>query len=263
MIEHPHLHCIVTGGALAKDEQRWTSCARGYLFPVRALSQVFRGKYCDLLGRACEQGRLLGAESLPLLASPDSFLRYLRGLQQRAWVVYAKRPFAGPEQVIEYIGRYTHRVALSNQRIVSLGSDTVSFRWKDYRADGQLKVMTLAAHEFIRRFQLHVLAPEFVRIRHYGILANGHRKSKLARCRELLASRAEVYRQAEGRAGTAIPEGQPTEEEEGAVCAACGVGRMQRRVEWPPVCGPPRMAQSAVNAHSPYLSAARFSPTIS
>jgi hypothetical protein len=249
MSEHPHLHCIVTGGALSKDGNRWASCARGYLFPVRALSPVFRGKYCSYLECAFEQRRLLGAESLPMLASRDSFLRYLHGLKERAWVVYAKRPFAGPEQVIEYIGRYTHRVAISNQRIVALESNTVSFRWKDYRDEAQVKVMTLSAHEFIRRFLLHVLPPEFVRIRHYGILANGRRKSKLARCRELLASGAQVYGQENAKTEATAPEVQPTDE--GTVCERCGVGRMQRRGDLPPACGPPHTTGRVISVHSP------------
>jgi putative transposase/transposase-like zinc-binding protein len=250
MSEHPHLHCIVTGGALSKDESRWTSCRRGYLFPVRALSQVFRGKYCNFLRRAFEHGRLRGAEALPMLASGESFLRYLHELKQQAWVVYAKRPFAGPEQVIEYIGRSTHRVAISNQRIVALESNTVSFRWKDYRDGGRVKVMTLSAQEFIRRFLLHVLPPEFVRLRHYGVLANGRRKSKLARCRELLASGAEVYGQEKAKTEAATPEVQPTENE-GTVCERCGVGRMQRRGDLPPACGPPHTTARVMSVHSP------------
>jgi len=257
LIEHPHLHCIVTGGALAKNEHRWTSCARGYLFPVRALAQVFRGKYCDSLRHAFDHGRLLGAESVSVLASRENFLRYLHELKQRAWVVYAKRPFAGPKQIIEYLGRYTHRVAISNQRLVAVAQKTVSFRWRDYRAEGQVKVMTLAAHEFIRRFLLHVLPPEFVRIRHYGILANGRRKAKLARCRELLASRAEVSCQAAAAASAVQPI-----EEKSMACEHCGVGRMQRRTELPPTCGPPPTTGRVMSVHSPYLSE-RFSPTIS
>ena len=237
LVEHPHLHCIVTGGALARDESRWTSCGRGYLFPVRALSQVFRGKYCDSLRHAFAQKQLLDAESVPVLASRESFLHYLHGLKQQAWVVYAKRPFAGPEQVIEYLGRYPDRVAISNHRVVAVEQNTVSFCWKDYRADGQVKVMTLAAHEFIRRFLLHVLPPEFVRLRHYGILANGRRKIKLARCRELLSSHAAMCRQETEQLDAAMPDVPPPDER--AVCEHCGVGRMRRRAELPPTCGPP------------------------
>lgn len=250
LVEHPHLHCLVTGGALAKDESRWTSCTRGYLFPVRALSQVFRGKYCDFLKRAFAQEQLLGAESLPMLASRESFLRYLHDLQQPAWVVYAKRPFAGPEQVIEYLGRYTHRVAISNQRLITVDEHTVSFRWKDYRDGGRVKVMTLSADEFIRRFLLHVLPPEFVRLRHYGILANGRRQSKLGRCRELLGAGAEVSRQAQEPPDIMPPDVLPAEEER-AVCEQCGSGRMQRRAELPPSCGPPDTAERVRSVDSP------------
>ena len=228
LVEHAHVHCIVTGGALARDGSRWTRCRVGYLFPVRALSQVFRGKYCALIERAHERGELKGIGAVPVLTSAQAFADYLRELREKAWVVYAKRPFAGPAQVIEYVGRYTHSVALSNHRIVAMDDETVSFRWKDYRDGEQVKVMRLAASEFIRRFLSHVLPSEFVRIRHYGILANGRRKEKLARCRELLAA----------------PEGKPqsraqqalvneASDDEAARCERCMVGRMQRREELP------------------------------
>jgi len=238
MIEHPHLHCIVTGGALSKDGCRWQSCRPGYLFPVRALSQVFRGKYCAMLQRAFDRGELQGIESLSILASPANFARYLNELRKSSWVVYAKRPFAGPTQVIEYVGRYTHRIAISNRRIVGMDDATVSFQWKDYRAEAQVKVMTLVAAEFIRRYLLHVLPAEFVRIRHYGILANGRRKSKLARCRELLVAQGASLPQvaAERQNAEDVETG-----DEHQVCESCGVGRMYRREEWPHSCGPPQV----------------------
>lgn len=160
----------------------------------------------------------------------------------------------------KYTAKPTHRVAISNHRIVGVEQNAVSFRWKDYRADGRVKVMTLSADEFIRRFRLHVLPPEFVRIRHYGVLANGRRKSKLARCRELLASRAEVY--GEARAETATPEVEPAGGES-TVCENCRVGRMQRLADLPPICGPPPATVRAASVQSPYLSGPRFSPTIS
>jgi predicted Zn-ribbon and HTH transcriptional regulator len=238
MCEHAHVHCIVTGGALARDGSRWTSCRAGYLFPVRALSQVFRAKYCALLKRAFDQGTLHGSESLAILTSAESFADYHRGLREKAWVVYAKRPFAGPQQVIEYVGRYTHRVAISNRRIVGVDQATVSFRWKDYRDGEQVKVMRLAAGEFIRRFLAHVLPPEFVRIRHYGILANGRRKEKLARCRELLAGH-HVDRSASERPTGADPQEVRDETEQQQRCERCGIGWMQRREELPLKCVAP------------------------
>jgi hypothetical protein len=226
MCEHPHVHCIVTGGALTKDGSRWMSCRAGYLFPVRALSQVFRGKYCALIERAYERGELEGRGAVAVLTSAESFRDYQRELRQKTWVVYAKRPFAGPQLVIEYVGRYTHRVAISNNRIVGMDDRTVSFRWKDYRDGEQVKVMRLAASEFIRRFFQHVLPSEFVRIRHYGILANGRRKEKLARCRELLAGLAD--KTSSTKEQTLFDEASCDEAEQ---CEQCGVGRMQRRAE--------------------------------
>ena len=151
---HPHLHCIVTGGALSFDQQRWQSAPAGYLFPVRALSQVFRGKYLDGLRQAWASQAL---NRPPSLAQAGTFAALLGRLRRRDWVVYAKQPFAGPEQVVAYLGRYTHRVALSNRRLLSLEHAQVGFRWKDYRDGGQQKVMTLPVEEFIRRFLLHVL----------------------------------------------------------------------------------------------------------
>ena len=241
LVEHPHLHCIVTGGALSKDGQRWRSCKPGYLFPVRALSAVFRGKYCALLERAYRGGHLAGGESLPELSSEQRFTALLRRLREQAWVVYAKRPFASPTQVISYIGRYTHRVAISNSRITDISEGRVSFRYKDYRDGERQKVMTLEAAEFIRRFLQHVLPPEFVRIRHYGLLANGRKHEKLQRCRELLES-GESRRLERASQETDSVDGVDAEVER---CEQCGVGRMMRREELPPNCGPPRCFQQS------------------
>src|SRR5712691_1399183 len=185
--QHLHLHCVVTGGALAQDGARWIAAPPGFLFPVRALAKVFRGKYLGALQRAFTTGKLVFAGSLASLADPAAFAAWLQELRQPDWVVYAKRPFAGPTQVLEYLGRYTHRVALSNERLVSSTDGVVRFRWKDYADGNRVKVMTLAAEEFIRRFLLHVVPGGFVRIRHFGFLANRARRTKLARCRALLA----------------------------------------------------------------------------
>jgi hypothetical protein len=185
--QHPHVHCIVTGGALARDGSRWIPAPPGFLFPVRALAKVFRGKYLATLRHALAAGHLRFAGSTAPLAAPAAFTAWLAELRRQAWVVYAKPPFAGPTQVLDYLGRYTHRVALSNERLVRHTDGVVHFRWKDYADGGRVKIMTLEAAEFIRRFLLHVVPDRFVRIRHFGLLANRTRKAKLARCRQLLA----------------------------------------------------------------------------
>ena len=179
LVQHLHLHCIVTGGALAPDGSRWMSAKPGFLFPVRALAQVFRAKYLDALQAAVAAGTLR-------LDEPAAGAALFAQLRQHDWVVYAKRPFAGPEQVLDYLGHYTHRVALSNERLLSLDDGLVRFRWKDYADGDRPKVMALPAAEFIRRFLLHVVPDRFVRIRHFGLLANRSRQAKLARCRDLL-----------------------------------------------------------------------------
>ena len=185
--QHLHLHCVVPGGALAQDGARWIAAPPGFLFPVRALARVFRGKYLQALHRAFTAGRLRFAGALAALADPEAFATWLRDLRRHDWVVYAKRPFAGPTQLLEYLGRYTHRVAISDERLVSHTDGVVRFRWRDYADGDRVKIMTLAAEEFIRRFLLHVVPGGFVRIRHFGFLANRTRHAKLARCHALLA----------------------------------------------------------------------------
>ena len=185
--QHLHVHCVVTGGALARDGSRWIPAPPRFLFPVRALATVFRGKYLAALRHAFAAGQLRFAGSTASLAAPAAFAAWLAHLRQQAWVVYAKQPFAGPGQVLDYLGRYTHRVALSNERLVRHADSVVHFRWKDYADGDRLKVMALDAAEFIRRFLLHVVPDRFVRIRHFGLLANRTRKAKLARCRQFLA----------------------------------------------------------------------------
>jgi hypothetical protein len=186
--QHLHLHCVVTGGALARDGSHWIPAPRGFLFPVRALAQVFRGKYLAALRRAWAAGQLRFAGSTASLASPDAFTAWLAALRRQPWVVYAKQPFAGPAQVLDYLGRYTHRVALSNDRLVRHADGLVHFRWKDYADGDRVKVMALEAAEFIRRFLLHIVPDRFVRIRHFGLLANRARRASLARCRHLLTA---------------------------------------------------------------------------
>jgi hypothetical protein len=187
LTQHVHVHCIVTGGALARDRMRWLPARPDFLFPVRALATVFRGRYLAGLRRAFDQGDLHLTGSLATLAEPAAFAAWLAALRRQAWVVYCKPPFAGPEHVLAYLGRYTHRVAISNDRLVTLTEGRVRFRWRDYADRDRVKVMELDAEEFLRRFLLHVVPDGFVRIRHFGLLANRHRAAKLAQCRALLA----------------------------------------------------------------------------
>src|SRR6516165_10490290 len=186
LLHHPHLHCVVPGGGLSPDGTRWISCRDGFFLPVRVLSWLFRRLFLEKLVDAFDAGKLEFFSSLESLRHRSSFLDYLAPLRQADWVVYAKRPFAGPEQVLDYVGRYTHRVAISNNRLLDIDHGKVTFRYKDYRHEAQQKTMTLQAEEFIRRFLLHVLPAGFQRIRYYGFLANRYREQKLAHCRELL-----------------------------------------------------------------------------
>ena len=185
---HPHLHCIVPGGGISPDQTRWIACPPGFFLPVRVLSRRFRELFLQQLHSAFAAGELRFSGALADLADAASFAVQLGALARIEWVVYAKRPFAGPEQVLGYLGRYTHRVAIANSRLVEIADTQVSFTWKDYRQDGKAKVMTLSADEFIRRFLQHTVPDGFHRIRHIGFLANRHRTEKLALCRELLAA---------------------------------------------------------------------------
>jgi hypothetical protein len=185
---HPHLHCVVAGGGLSPDGERWIACKPGFFLSVRVLSRLFRRLLLAALQKAFDEGQLRFFSELEPLHAPTAFSRYLDPLRDAEWVVYAKPPFGGPRQVLEYLGRYTHRVAISNQRLLSLDHGQVTFQWKDYRHANKRKVMTLAGEEFIRRFLLHALPPGFVRIRYYGLLANCRRKPSLALCRKRLAT---------------------------------------------------------------------------
>jgi hypothetical protein len=177
---------VVTGGGLSADGSQWISCRTGFFLPVGVLSRLFRRLFLECLLKAFDASKLEFFSSLESLRDRSSFLDYLAPLREIEWVVYAKRPFAGPDQVLDYVGRYTHRVAISNNRLLDIAEGKVSFRYKDYRHDAQQKTMTLEAEEFIRRFLLHVLPEGFQRIRYYGLLANRYREQKLALCRELL-----------------------------------------------------------------------------
>lgn len=188
MTHHPHVHGIVPGGGLSPDGKRWIACRPGFFLSVRVLSRLFRRRFLEELEKAHRAGQLRCFGEHAGLADTTAFVRWLAPLRKCEWVVYAKRPFAGPEAVLAYLSRYTHRVAISNRRLVSLDGQEVTFRWKDYRTKGRIrpKTMTLAADEFMRRFLLHVLPHGFHRIRHYGLLANAGRREHLATVRALL-----------------------------------------------------------------------------
>ena len=190
---HPHVHCVVTGGGLSCDPAgtidaapRWVACRPGFFLPVRVLSRVFRGQFLDGLKGLFAAGQLLLPGRLQRLAEPTARAAWWKGLYAQDWVVYSKPPFGGPEQVLKYLARYTHRVAISNSRLESLDDGRVTFRVKDYADGGRPKRLTLDAVEFLRRFVQHVLPRAFVKLRHYGLLANGQRQARLAVCRRLL-----------------------------------------------------------------------------
>jgi hypothetical protein len=240
--QHVHLHGLVTAGGLSPDRRCWLPAKKRFLFPVRALARVFRGKYLELLARACRRGELAFGGSTAGLADHRVFARFVAALRRAEWVVYAKPPFAGPEQVIAYLGRYTHRVAISNERLEALEDDHVSFRWRDYRDGGRRKTMRLEAVEFIRRFLLHVLPPGFLRIRHYGLFANRHRRAKMGCCRMLLAQPEPAARPKESVAAMM----RRFTGRDILACQHCGEGRLrmvavlspQRRAS-PRATGPP------------------------
>ncbi len=190
MTHHPHVHGIVPGGGLSLDGERWVACRPGFFLSVRVLSRLFRRLFLEKLSNAYQAGQLQFFGEHQALAKTEAFNQWLKPLRQCEWVVYAKRPFAGPAAVLAYLSRYTHRVAIANSRLIAMDERGVTFKWKDYRAKGKdrHKIMTLATDEFMRRFLLHVLPSGFHRIRYYGLIANAGRKDNLVRVRELLTS---------------------------------------------------------------------------
>jgi len=218
LTHHPHVHGIVPGGGLSPDGQRWVACKPGFFLPVRVLSRLFRRLFLERLCAAHQAGEVKCLGLLQPLIDPQAFAEWLQPLRQQEWVVYAKRPFAGPDAVLAYLSRYTHRVAISNSRLIAHDERGVTFKWKDYRDKGRTrhKTMTLATDEFIRRFLLHVLPTGFHRIRHYGLFANAFRAENLARARQLL--------DCEPAPGSANHAADVTEQENSGpfVCPACG-----------------------------------------
>ncbi|HET6252137.1 MAG TPA: IS91 family transposase [Tepidisphaeraceae bacterium] len=214
---HPHLHCVIPGGGLSPDGSQWIGCRPGFFLPVRVLSKVFRGKFIDLLKRARAAGRLLGVEC------NRDFNRLLNASVKHDWVVYAKPPFGGPEQVLKYLSRYTHRIAISNRRLAAIDDQTVTFNYKDYAHGNRPRTMTLDGAEFLRRFLLHAVPSGFMRIRHFGLLANRCRGENLAACRRLLSVPDSL---ASGPTPTPPAAPSPAGSSTHACCPACGRGRL-------------------------------------
>ena len=236
LLPHPHLHCLVPGGGLAPDGRRWIACRPGFFLPVRVLSRLFRRRFLEGLEKLFRKGRLQLAGALQPLADPGTFARRMAELRAVEWVVYAKPPCAGPAQVLEYLGRYTHRVAIANHRLRSLEEGQVSFQWRDYRHPQHPKLMRLEAAEFIRRFLLHVLPRRFQRIRYYGLLRRRDRRRQLALCRQLLSAPAPAPAPAPASYQERYEKltGQSLWE-----CPVCHQGRMIRIERLSPSHGPP------------------------
>ncbi len=250
LVHHPHLHCVIPGGGLSPDGADWIACPNGFFLPVSVLSRLFRGKMLAALTERFAADRLQFHGALSELADPARFRALCDQLRNTEWVVYSKPPFGGPEQVLKYLARYTHRVAIANSRITAADSDSVSFRYKDYKRGGHRhRVMKLDAVEFLRRFLQHVLPARFVRIRHYGFLANRARKQKLPLCRRLIAQATghnlSTSSESDLKASLEVPG------DDGERCPACHAGTMRRiqdfraQPTWeyqPPPRGPPDTA---------------------
>jgi hypothetical protein len=224
LLHHPHVHCVVPAGGLAVEGSAWVACREGFFLPVRVLSRVYRGKFIAFLKRAHERGQLLFHGNLRPLADRAVLEQLIDQSVQKEWVVYAKPPFGGPAQVLKYLARYTHRVAIANGRLLRLEDGKVTFRWKDYAHGSRQSTMTLDATEFIRRFLLHVLPSGFVRIRYYGFLANRFRAENLARCRKLLSLRLSAEDPTPQSRETVDA---PSAEKDVARCPLCKQGHMR------------------------------------
>ena len=238
LTHHPHVHGIVPGGGLALDADRWVPCRPGFFLPVRVLSRLFRRRFLEEVHRLHRDGQLKFFAEHAQLSDPATFAEWLAPMRQCEWVVYAKRPFAGPEAVLAYLSRYTHRVAISNSRLVTLDDRGVTFRWKDYRLQGatRYKTMTLGTDEFIRRFLLHVLPSGFHRIRHYGLLANARRRQHIATARKLLHQPTPIPATGSDPHSAASSATRPA-----FLCRHCGAPMIiiQTFVRTQPIRGPP------------------------
>lgn len=226
LLLHPHLHCVIPGGGLSFDGKRWLSCHNGFFLPVRVLSRLFRGKFLAQLHQAFDHNELDFHGRLQDLNHPKAWESWLEPLRNKPWVVYAKPPFGGPRQVLKYLARYTHRVAISNQRLLSADNGKVTFRWKDYANGNRQRNMTLDAVEFLRRFLLHVLPKGFMRVRYYGFLANRNRAEKLTRIRRLLGQHSDFINSESSDEATAHETNPEEASDTSELCPACKKGRL-------------------------------------
>jgi hypothetical protein len=223
LLHHPHLHCVLPGGGLSPDHKTWKCCRPGFFLPVRVLSRLFRAKFLHYLKQAFDQGKLQFFSDIQLLAAPEAFHQLLNRSRKQEWVVYAKPPFGGPAQVLDYLGRYTHRVAISNHRLIAFQEGKVSFQWKDRKKHDRKQTMTLDSDEFIRRFLIHILPHGFAKIRYFGFLANSHRSIRLSLCRlSLNAAPPETDpKAADWKTVYQAVTGKPVD-----ICPSCHEGRM-------------------------------------
>ena len=227
LMDHPHIHCVITGGGLSADAARWVPCRKGFFIPVRVLSALFKGKFLDLLKKCFSSDDLVFPGSICRLKQPRDFEIFRKQLYQKKWVVYCKPPFGGPKGVLQYLGRYTHRIAISNNRVLDNRDGNVSFLWRDYADGNRQKTMTLKADEFIRRFLLHVLPHRYVRIRHFGLLANRNRNKAIAVCRKILGTGKTIAKQ-NSRRETWQEQLLRICRIDVTVCPVCQKGRMVR-----------------------------------
>lgn len=231
---HPHLHCIVPGGGFSPGGSRWISCRPGFFLPVRVLSRRFRRTFLKALEAAYRNDKLEFHGSLAGLREPKAFARWLEPARRNEWVVYAKPPFDGPDKVLKYLGRYTHRVAISNHRILNIDDGHVTFRWRDYRHGKRNRTMTLCAQEFIRRFLLHTLPDRFMRIRHFGFLANRNRSEKIERARQLLGAAPKITVSTEDDRDPVSKREESLDDPQGRLCPECQQGQLARIEILPP-----------------------------
>lgn len=228
-MDHPHLHCIVPGGGLSFDGTRFVPSRKKFFIPVKVLSRKFRGKFLAFLKEAFQDGLLVFHGIIKPLSGKLNFQKLIDDLYKTEWVVFCKKPFKSPWHVLRYLGRYTHRVAISNQRIISLQNSQVTFTWRDYKDDNKTKLMTIAVSEFIRRFLLHVLPSRFVKIRHYGILSNRNRNVKLRLCQRLTFSKIRAFQKLSAVELLLKLTGLDLR-----VCPLCGAGTMIRKFNLDP-----------------------------
>lgn len=233
LLHHPHVHCVVPAGGVALDGSRWVPCRPGFFLPVRVLSRLYRGKLLASLDEAYQAGKLQFHGQLEALRNPQAFARLLARARALEWVVYAKPPFGGPQAVLKYLARYTHRIAISNHRLVEATDTHVRFTWKDYRHGNRPRVMTLELTEFARRFLLHVLPRRFVKIRYYGFLAQSQRATMLPRCRALTGS-VTIRPEPDEATLHATSEADAQDADDSMPCPNCGRGRLIYDRDLPP-----------------------------